>query len=169
MMVINPIASTSKLPYLAHARPFSTSPAPLSSTRPTRLRLTPTTRTRLTNLSFAAAVAVSVLTVSLAMSGATTSVTGVGLPCPARKDGARGVRSEEEPGKGGSDWWKATKSRHRFMDDPVPSGGNGLRSAREGREGAGAAAGTGGARAAVAKDDTKNEGWTAWARRNVGC
>ena len=175
-----PIASTSKVPYFTPTpfiRPFSSSPPSPSSARPLRLRLSPTTRTRLTNLSFAAAVAVSVLTVSLAMSGATSSVTGVGLPCPARKD-SRGVRNEEEAAKTGGDWWKATKSRHRFMDDPVPSNGHVTRAVARTRAVEGPrtvesasdkqspeSSPTG----VVAADSHCNsEGWAAWARRRVG-
>lgn len=105
-----PVASTSRLP------PMLTPPSsrPIS-TLPRALRLTPSTRTRLTNISFVTAALLSVLTVSLGMSGS-VKVGGVGLPCPARREAGVAAASEGE--------WKVEgkkeRRKRRWLEDPVP-------------------------------------------------
>ena len=107
-----PVASTSRLP----PHPAPSPPTMRSiSTLPRSLRLTPSNRTRLTNLSFVTAALLSVLTVSLGMSGS-VKVGGVGLPCPARREAGVAADSEGE--------WKVEgkkeRRKRRWLEDPVP-------------------------------------------------
>ncbi|SCV68366.1 BQ2448_487 [Microbotryum intermedium] len=81
-------------------------------------RLSPRTRTRLQNVSFLTATLVSIITVSLAMSGS----AGVDLPCPARQGTRVGMQDEK-----GNEWALHTtnttrtviKGKRRWLDEPV--------------------------------------------------
>lgn len=142
-----PVASTSRVPYSARHTPtaaraptraFSTS----SSSRNGRSRaylIHPMARQRLTNLTFLSAGLLSVLTVSLAMSG--TFGEGAAPGCPARvrtgvaleeeqERRAAGSWEEEEGGDGDDGggggrsrtrrkWWESSKAKGRFLEDPV--------------------------------------------------
>ncbi|GAA5995112.1 uncharacterized protein JCM10292_004544 [Rhodotorula paludigena] len=130
-----PVASTSRIPYAppadpARARALHTSRPFFSPRRSASARahlIHPLARQRLTNLSFLLAGALSVVTVSLGMSG----TFGDAAPgCPARKDArvalegaeaygpAGGVREPCKRNEAASDagWWKG---KGRFLDDPV--------------------------------------------------
>lgn len=109
-----PVASTSRVPYTAspHTRTLSTR----------SFRLTPTVRSRLTNASFVLAATLSVVTVSLGMSGS-IQPGGVALPCPARSQ--VGVGAQEGSGTGEQRWFaereaKQQKRRRQWLEDPVP-------------------------------------------------
>lgn len=145
-----PIASTSRVPYTPApgaasatnamspplTRALATSAArasPRSSARPTgrpRAHLIhPMVRQRLTNLTFLSAGLLSVLTVSLTMSG--TFGDGAAPGCPARV--RTGVALEErERRRAGEDavddgrqhagrWWQSSQAKGRFLEDPVPA------------------------------------------------
>lgn len=85
-------------------------------------------RQRLTNLTFLSAGLLSVLTVSLTMSG--TFGEGAAPGCPARV--RTGVALDEDDRRqrhrerraadavdGKARWWETTKARGRFLEDPV--------------------------------------------------
>ena len=107
-------------------RPFSSSvPSPTPLSQLLRLRLHPTTRTRLTNSSFYLVALLSLLTVSLAMSGVGPAA---GLPCPARVPGTRGVGLEGqkwdiEPPTTRSpklnSWWWERRNERQWLEDPI--------------------------------------------------
>ncbi|GJN91545.1 hypothetical protein Rhopal_004568-T1 [Rhodotorula paludigena] len=130
-----PVASTSRIPYAppanpAQARALHTSRPFFSPRRSASARahlIHPLARQRLTNLSFLLAGALSVVTVSLGMSG----TFGDAAPgCPARKDarvslegaeaygpsGGRGEPRKRNEAAGDAGWWKG---KGRFLDDPV--------------------------------------------------
>lgn len=121
-------------------RAFSTS-SPSRSSRSRAYLIHPMARQRLTNLTFISAGLLSVLTVSLAMSG--TFGEGAAPGCPARV--RTGVALEEQErrsavaaaddgdgdGDGGNGvgttggmrtrrkWWESSKAKGRFLEDPV--------------------------------------------------
>ncbi|BGP28659.1 hypothetical protein JCM10296v2_000395 [Rhodotorula toruloides] len=126
-----PIASTSRIPYTAPSplpvitsRFFSTTTPCAAPTRRTSHFIHPLLRQRLTNLTFLLAGTLSVLTVSLGMSG--TFGEGAAPGCPARS--RAGVALDQERvervagemdngrGRGKESWWK---TKGRFLDDPV--------------------------------------------------
>ncbi|BGO94669.1 hypothetical protein NBRC10512_004901 [Rhodotorula toruloides] len=126
-----PIASTSRIPYTAPkplptvpSRFFSTTPPCASPTRRTSHLIHPLLRQRLTNLTFLLAGTLSVLTVSLGMSG--TFGEGAAPGCPARsragvaldQERVERVANEREnaPRREKESWWK---TKGRFLDDPV--------------------------------------------------
>ncbi|GAA5861452.1 hypothetical protein JCM3774_000251 [Rhodotorula dairenensis] len=141
-----PVASTSRIPYTVQSaspaatgrRCFSSSSATSSSSR-TRSRahwIHPMARQRLTNLTFLSAGLLSVLTVSLTMSG--TFGEGAAPGCPARV--RTGVALDEESEDNGQrehraaqaataadiidgkrKWWETSKAKGRFLEDPVVS------------------------------------------------
>ena len=136
-----PVASTSRVPYSAHpptaptlpmqTRAFSTS-SPSRNSRSRAYLIHPMARQRLTNLTFLSAGLLSVLTVSLAMSG--TFGEGAAPGCPARV--RTGVALEEQERRSaallhdGDDeggrrtrrkWWESSKAKGRFLEDPVVS------------------------------------------------
>ncbi|GAA6011220.1 hypothetical protein JCM8202_003939 [Rhodotorula sphaerocarpa] len=145
-----PIASTSRAPYTPApgaasatnamspplTRALATSAArasPRSSARPTgrpRAHLIhPMVRQRLTNLTFLSAGLLSVLTVSLTMSG--TFGDGAAPGCPARVRTAVALE-ERERRRAGEDavddgrqhaerWWQSSQAKGRFLEDPVPA------------------------------------------------
>jgi len=134
-----PVASTSRIPYSSPAlasasftarastpiRTFFTSrpsPSPRAHTSHRRAHLIhPLARQRLTNVAFALAGVLSVVTVSLGMSGSLGSA-GVRPGCPARKEAAVALQGEElvrarsEAQQARSSSWKG---KGRFLDDPV--------------------------------------------------
>lgn len=126
-----PIASTSRIPYTAPSplpvipsRSFSTTSPCAAPIRRTSHLIHPLLRQRLTNLTFLLAGTLSVLTVSLGMSG--TFGEGAAPGCPARnragvaldQERVESVASERENARGREkeSWWK---SKGRFLDDPV--------------------------------------------------
>ncbi|BGP52857.1 hypothetical protein JCM8202v2_000414 [Rhodotorula sphaerocarpa] len=107
--------------------------SPRSSARPTgrpRAHLIhPMVRQRLTNLTFLSAGLLSVLTVSLTMSG--TFGDGAAPGCPARVRTAVALE-ERERRRAGEDavddgrqhaerWWQSSQAKGRFLEDPVPA------------------------------------------------
>ncbi|SCZ90247.1 BZ3500_MvSof-1268-A1-R1_Chr1-3g01867 [Microbotryum saponariae] len=90
------------------------------------LRLSPKTRTRLQNVAFLTATLVSIITVSLAMSGS----AGVGLPCPARQGTRVGMQDEN-----GKDWaTTGTKGKRRWLEEPVVVAQSGAPRGKEGQD-----------------------------------
>ncbi|GAA5980754.1 hypothetical protein JCM10908_001766 [Rhodotorula pacifica] len=138
MTRLEPVASTSRVPYSANSaittsapptRAFSSS-APRSRGGGGAHLIHPMLRQRLTNLTFLSAGLLSVLTVSLTMSG--TFGEGAAPGCPARvRTGValQGTREEEERrtaavegGGGRRKWWETEKAKGRFLEDPVVAG-----------------------------------------------
>ncbi|KDE09663.1 hypothetical protein MVLG_00069 [Microbotryum lychnidis-dioicae p1A1 Lamole] len=79
------------------------------------LRLSPRSRTRLQNISFLAATLVSIITVSLAMSGS----AGVDLPCPARQGTKVGMQDEKGKNWATSTGAGRTTGKRRWLEEPV--------------------------------------------------
>lgn len=128
-----PIASTSRIPYgspspagaaartpsTTPTRTFCTSrpsPSPRAAHRHAHL-IHPLARQRLTNVVFTLAGVLSVVTVSLGMSGSLGSA-GVRPGCPARKEAAVALQGDRG-GQGGAGAGGAWKGKGRFLDDPV--------------------------------------------------
>lgn len=148
---IEPVASTSRVPYgpaavsvprgpvnlptyhapAASSRPFSTSsPRPSPRGRSRAHLIHPMARQRLTNLAFLSAGLLSVLTVSLTMSG--TFGEGAAPGCPARvrtgvaleeeeRRSAAAVASSHAENDGRKRWWETSKAKGRFLEDPTPA------------------------------------------------
>ncbi|GAA5958191.1 hypothetical protein JCM8115_004011 [Rhodotorula mucilaginosa] len=143
-----PVASTSRVPYSAHfptaptaipmqARAAFSTSSPSRNSRSRAYLIHPMARQRLTNLTFLSAGLLSVLTVSLAMSG--TFGEGAAPGCPARvrtgvaleeqerRSAAASAADDTDGDGGGGDgtgrrtrkWWESSKAKGRFLEDPV--------------------------------------------------